>query len=74
MTAYWGGQLFRRDKPHQRPFVTLGTRKSMEKQNVIAVPTSTNEIQGTCALFITLAIEESRITKTPAAISAYSIQ
>jgi len=44
-----------------------------KKQNEIATSTSTNEIQGTCAL-LTLAIEESRITKTPAAISAYSIQ
>ena len=49
MTAYWGGQLFRLYKPHQRPFVTLGTENHVgkKKQNEIAMPTSTNEIQGT---------------------------
>ena len=47
MTAYWGGQLFRLDKPHQCPFVTLGTENYVEKQNEIATPTLTNEIQGT---------------------------
>ena len=47
MTAYWGGQLFRLYKPHQRSLVTLGTENYVEKQNEIATPTSTNEIQGT---------------------------
>ena len=59
MTAYWGGQLFRLDKPHQRPFVTLGTENLWKKQNEIATPTSTNEIQGTlCAS--TIAYENYR--------------
>ena len=43
MTAYWGGQVFRLDKPHQRPYVTLGTENSV-KPNEIAMSTSTNEI------------------------------
>ena len=38
MTAYWGGQLFWQDKPHQFPCATLGTENSVEKLNKIATP------------------------------------
>ena len=72
MTAYWGGQLFRLYKPHQRPLVTLGTENYVKTRNEIATPTSTNEIQGTIRFDAgNLRVDNH---KTSAAIFVYSIQ
>ena len=62
MTAYWGGQLFRLDKPHQRPFVTLGTENSVEK-NKMKLQHQLQQMKFKVLCISTLAIVESTTTK-----------